>query len=220
MFRIDLETGKQKLIVSLDRIAKVPYPHADLSQKKHWFNHLLVNTDGTRVEFLNRCRRPDEKGHVTRMFTVAPDGSDLRIVDQNGVTSHFIWRDPRHILAWSRYEKPGGFFLFEDKTGGRVEPLLMTGDGHCTYLPLPGSEWVLCDTYPDKQRNQNVYLYHVPAKRQIFLGHFGCPKEYTGEWRCDAHPRFSRDGRFATIDSPHTGQGRQIHLIDLRRIVE
>lgn len=93
----------------------------------------------------------------------------------------------------------------------------MTGDGHCTYLP--GKQWILCDTYPDRQRNQNVYLYHVASKRQVFLGHFFLPREYKGEWRCDSHPRFSPDGRSVVIDSPHTGQGRQMHLIDVSRIV-
>jgi hypothetical protein len=219
VFRIDLESGQQKLIVSLADIAQIPYPHADLSEKKHWFNHLLVSPDGKRVEFLNRCRKPEEKGHVTRMFTAAPDGSDVRIVDQCGVTSHFIWRDPQHILAWSLYRKPGGFFLFEDRTGGQVELVLPKNDGHCTYLPLPGNEWILCDTYPDRERNQNVYLYHIPTQRQIFLGHFHTPKEYTGEWRCDTHPRFSPNGHFVTVDSPSSGQGRQIHLIDIRGIV-
>ena len=219
VWRIDLETGRQDMIVSLADMPKVPYPHGDITQAKHWFNHLLINPNGTRVEFLNRWKAPGAKGHATRMLTVAPDGSDLRIVDQNGVTSHFIWRDPQHILAWSKYAEPGGFFLFEDKTGGKVEPVLMTRDGHCTYLP--GNGWVLCDTYPTGKadRNQNVYLYHVATQQQIFLGHFRSPPEYTGEWRCDTHPRFSPNGTYATIDSPHTGQGRQLHLIDLRPVL-
>jgi len=217
VWRVDLESGQQQLIVSLADMPKLPYPRGDVTKAKHWFNHLLINPDGTRVEFLNRWKAPGERSHTTRMLTVAPDGSDLRIVDDNGVTSHFIWRDPRHILAWSRYQTPGGFFLFEDKTGGTVEPVLMTGDGHCSYLP--GNEWILCDTYPDATRNQNVYLYNVARRQQIFLGHFLLPREYTGEWRCDTHPRFSPDGLSVVIDSPHTGQGRQVHLIDIRGIV-
>ena len=31
--------------------------------------------------------------------------------------------------------------------------------------------------------------------------------------------RFSPDGRSVVIDSPHTGQGRQLHLIDISEIV-
>jgi len=144
---------------------------------------------------------------------------DLRVIDTNGVTSHFIWRDPQHILAWSKQPAGPGFYVFEDKQGGKVEivgPGMPTKDGHCTYLP--GNQWVLCDSYPDRDRNQNPYLYHVPTDRVVPLGHFCSPKEYSGEWRCDTHPRRSRDGRSVTVDSPHLG-GRQIHLIDIRGIV-
>ena len=180
-----------------------------------------MNTDGTRFEFLNRWSQPGTKRFVTRMFTAAPDGSKLHVIDDNGLTSHFIWRDPQHILAFSGCQKPAGFYLFEDKpNGGKVELIgkdVMKGDGHCSYLPK--HDWVLCDTYPDRNRRQNVYLYHIPRARQVWLGHFESPQEYSGEWRCDTHPRFSRDGRSVVIDSPHGGQGRQQYLIDISRIV-
>jgi hypothetical protein len=52
------------------------------------------------------------------------------------------------------------------------------------------------------------------------LGHFYQPPQYGGQWRCDTHPRFSPDGRSVVIDSPHTGQGRQMHLIDISRLVQ
>jgi len=217
IWRVDLETGGQELVVRLADVAQIPLRDRDLSKSKHWFNHLLVNPDGTRFEFLHRFRAPEDRAHTTRMFTANPDGSELRVLDDNGVTSHFIWRDPQHILAWSRYQMPGAFFLFGDKPQVTVEPVLMAGDGHCSYLP--GNAWILCDTYPDRQRNQTVYLYHVPTQRRVVLGHFHLPPEYTGEWRCDTHPRFSPDGQSVVIDSPHGGQGRQMHLIDIRAIV-
>ena len=92
----------------------------------------------------------------------------------------------------------------------------MTGNGHCSYLP--GNRWILNDTYPDKQRNQNVYLYEVATGKRAPLGHFHSPPEYTGEWRCDTHPRLSPDGRKVVIDSPHSGNGRQMYLIDISEI--
>ena len=219
IFRVDLVTGKQDLIVSLADIVKIPFAGGDLSKAKHWFNHLLINPDGSRFEFLHRWRVGNTPGFTTRMITAAPDGSDVRVIDPSGATSHFIWRDPRHILAWSRYQGADGFFLFEDKAGGTVDIVgqgVMTGNGHCSYLP--GNEWILNDTYPDKNRNQNVYLYHVADNRRVPLGSFLSPKEYSGEWRCDSHPRFSPDARSVVIDSPHAGQGRQLYLIDIRGI--
>jgi len=220
VFRVDLDTGRRELIVSLADIAargKLPRPASDA---KHYFNHLLFNPDGTRFIFLHRWRYP-KRGWLTRMLTAAPDGSDVRVIDDNGMTSHFIWRDPHHILAYSN-QKPHGraFYVFEDRDGGKVEPVgteVMKRDGHCSYLP--GGEWILNDTYPDKNRNQMPFLYHRRTGKVVPLGYFHLPKEYAGEWRCDTHPRASRDGRLVVIDAPVKGQGRQLHLIDIGKLI-
>jgi len=220
IFRIDLESGERELIVTLEDIAnrgEIPRPHP---RAKHYFNHLLFNPDGSRFVFLHRWRYP-EGNRLTRMITAAPDGSDIRIVDDNGLTSHFIWRDPDHILAFSEQPSHGRrFYLFEDAEEGRVEVIggeVLGRDGHCSYLP--GGEWILNDTYPDENRNQMPHLFHVASGKVAPLGLFHSPPEYKGEWRCDTHPRSSRDGRKVAIDSPHGGEGRQIHLIDIGDIV-
>lgn len=221
IFRVDLESGKSRLIVSLADIIKLPHGNVDLTKTKSYFNHLLVSPDGSRFEFLHRWGFPNWRG-ATRMLTAAMDGSDIRVVDPSGRTSHFIWRDPDHILAWTHHKSHGNrFYLFEDKTGGKVEVVgkdVMTQNGHCTYLP--GNQWILNDTYPDQHRKQHPYLYHVPTSERFPLGHFHLPSKYTGEWRCDNHPRFSPDGRKVVIDSPHSGNGRQLYLIDISDIVD
>jgi hypothetical protein len=222
IFRVDLESGAQQLIVSMAEVARLPYPHGDLARMKHWFNHLLVSPDGERFTFLHRWRGEGQRGFGTRMFTARLDGGDLRVVDHSGHTSHFIWRDPDHILAWTRHPSHGdAFYLFEDKQGGKVEVVgrgVMTVNGHCSYLP--GKEWILNDTYPQgPERLQRVYLYHVETGRRVPLGDFHLPPEYAGEWRCDTHPRFSPDGRLVSIDSPHGGAGRQMYLLDISGIV-
>jgi len=222
LFRVDLETGEQRLLLSLAEIAEIPFEKYDLSGAKHYFNHLLVSPDGRRFEFLHRWRMEGLRSFGTRMLTAAADGSDVRVIDPSGYTSHFIWRDPDHILAWSRAESDGdAFYLFEDRQGGTIEVVdkaAMPRNGHCTYLP--GNGWILNDTYPEgKERKQNTYLYHVYTGRRVPLGHFHLPAEYTGEWRCDTHPRFSPDGKLVCIDSPHTGEGRQMHLIEIGGIV-
>ncbi len=238
IFRIDLETGKQDLIISIADIAKFGQIPGEPKEPKHYFNHLLFNTDGSRFIFLHRWRAKGLRSFGTRMLTAKTDGSDIHIVDSYGRTSHFIWRDPRHILAWAWHPShKNAFYLYEDGTdkarpdlafspersrrgSRRVEVIgknVMTKNGHCTYLP--GNKWILNDTYPDKERKQTVYLYNITAGRKVPLGHFYLPPQYTGEWRCDTHPRFSPDGRSVVIDSPHTGNGRQMFLIDISTIV-
>jgi len=215
IWSVDLATGAAEQIVSLARIAAIPFPHGDFATAKHWVNHLLYNTDGTRFEFLHRWRHGDGP-FSTRMFTANPDGSDLRVVDDYGQTSHFIWRDAQHILAWAWHPSHGeAFYLYED--GSRevqvVGAGVMTVNGHCTYLP--GNDWILNDTYPDAQRLQHLYLYQVSSGRRVALAGLPAPAEYQGEWRCDLHPRASGDGRQVVIDSAHDGRGRQMYLLEV-----
>ncbi len=220
IFRVDLDTGRRDLIISLADIAKFGEIPGDPKYAKHYFNHLLFNTDGSRFIFLHRWRATGLRSFGTRMLTARSDGSEIAVVDPHGKTSHFIWRDPEHILAWAWHPSHGNaFYLYKDRTD-KVEVVgkgIMTKNGHCTYLP--GNKWILNDTYPDKERKQNVYLYNTATGKTVSLGRFHLPAEYTGEWRCDTHPRFSPDGRSVVIDSPHGGNGRQMHLIDISEIV-
>ncbi len=224
IFHVDLETGEAKLIIPVSKIVGIG-PHADPDPAaKHYFNHLLFSPDGSRFIALHRCRLPD-KTWRSRMITARPDGSDIRVVIPNGSVSHFIWRDPTHILAQSRDwlgETRWGNFLFEDVDGGgRVEQIgkdVLDPGGHLLYLP--GNEWILNDTYPKTERRlQTPHLYHVASGRRFDLGHFHLPPEYTGEWRVDTHPRLNRAATFVCIDAPHGDEGRQMRLIDIRGVL-
>jgi hypothetical protein len=232
IWRMDMATGESELIFSLAEAAAIPFQGAPLVDQWTWFNHLLVAPDSRRFTFLHRWRAkgPDDEGFavnngfVTRMFTMDLDGGDPYILDPSGYTSHFIWRDPGHICAWTRPEgREDAFYLMKDKT--QEVSIVGEGDmpknGHNTYLPVgDGMEWILNDTYPTGvRRQQTPYLYHEPTRRRFDLGHFHSPPEYVGEWRCDTHPRSSNDGRLVTIDSPHGGEGRQVWLLDVSGIV-
>lgn len=220
IFRLDIGTGKQDHIISIADIARLGQIPGNPKDAKHYFNHLLFNTDGSRFIFLHRWRVKGQSGFGTRMLTARPDGTDIHVVDDYGRTSHFIWRDERHILAWAWHSSHGNaFYLYEDGTKN-VEVVgkdTMPQNGHCSYLP--GNRWILNDTYPDKERKQHVYLYNVTTDKKVPLGSFYLPPQYKGEWRCDTHPRFSPDGRSVVIDSPHGGNGRQMYLIDIGTII-
>jgi hypothetical protein len=221
LWQMDLRTGRTKLLFSFADAARIPYPGGFGTGAKHWFNHLLYSADGQRFVFLHRWRLPGGAPNAfsTRMFTIGADGRSPYILDPHGKTSHFIWRDGQHVLAWAWHPSNGNkFYLYRDRTA-EVETVgadVMTVNGHCTYLP--GGRFILNDTYPDRDRNQNVYLYEIATGKVTPVGSFAAPPEYTGEWRCDTHPRFSPDGRQVCIDSAHNG-GRQMYLIDLSEAV-
>lgn len=234
IWRMNMDSGQSELIVSLAQLAEIPYQGKGLTDQWNYVNHLLVSPDSQRFIFLHRWRAkgPDDaefavnNGFVTRMFTANLDGSELYILDPSGFTSHFIWRDPEHVCAWTKPEgKESAFYLFKDKTE-QVEVVgagegHMPVNGHNTYLPVgDGRDWILNDTYPrGVRRQQTVYLYHEPTGKRHDLGHFHSPPEYQGEWRCDTHPRSSNDGTKVVIDSPHGGEGRQLWLLDVSGVV-
>jgi hypothetical protein len=227
IWRMNMESGEQELIFSMDDVVKIPFagraeaafrPHS-----KHWFNHLLCNPDGTRLFFLHRWHTPgNPAAFYTRALTMNLDGTDVYVLDPFGGTSHFVWRDPEHIFAWAWHPSHADrFYLYKDQTEevSVVGEEVMTKNGHNTYVPGTNNEWVLNDTYPDAKGFQHPYLFHIPTGRRMPLGHFLSDRVYRGEWRCDNHPCASRDGKSVVFDSPHDG-GRQVYLVDISDIVE
>jgi hypothetical protein len=215
IWHLDLETGKSSLLFSYAQIAAIPQEAKPAG--KHWFNHLLYNTDGTRFIFLHRAHNtPGSGARTTRMFTADADGGKLHVVADHGMVSHFVWRDPAHILAWSREPEIGErFFVYKDQSDDVkvVGDGVLTVDGHCTYSP--DRKWILTDTYPDKNQMQHLYLYRIADGERIELGQFYRPKPSDNEWRCDLHPAWSRDGRLVAIDSMHEGDRRQVYVLDV-----
>jgi len=239
IYKINLANGKSKLILSYKEISRIPNAGDDISEKWHYFNHLLVSPDSKRFIFLDRwwdapipddvLANPKEYNKIrtkytTRMFTAGMDGKDVYLLDPSGNTSHFIWKGPQHITAWTRpIGKEKSFWEFRDRTTElrQVGKGIMTRNGHNTFLPKTNNEWILNDTSPQgKNREQVPYLFHESTGKKIELGRFHAPKEYNGEWRCDTHPRTNNDGRLICLDSTHGGNGRQLYIIDISEIIK
>lgn len=172
IWMVDPEGGEPELLVSLAEIAAIPWPGGDLSQAKHYFSVLLCNPNGTRFLFLHRWRFP-ARGFQTRLVTCAMEGTDIRVVDDSGHTSHLIWKDDKTILAWSRpYGQPAGFWLFPDG-GGKPEPIgqdrmpprrARSGYRICTCtMSRPGCSMTLGSLQPPLALTANYGAICIPA---------------------------------------------------------
>lgn len=243
VYLMNMHTGESRLIISLQQLAELR-PLASMRAATHWVNHLQFNTDDSRfmflhrwgvlrgpaMRFLRRVRRkasrtlwpggPVPRDRITRMLTARPDGSALRILADDGMLSHFDWRDTYHVLAWAHVRDRGDhYYLFDDRSGEAevVAPDLLTRDGHCTFSA--NRSWVLTDTYPDPQTHmRQLILYHSGDNRRVEIGKFLSPRGLGGEIRCDLHPRWNRDGTSVCFDSVHEGS-RQVYVADVREIV-
>ncbi len=217
---MDLKTGKNKLIVSIAQAAANEVDDR-FKDTEHWFNHMQFNPSGTRFLFLHRWKKA-KGGRWTRLYTCKPDGSDLRLITDTGMVSHFDWRDDQTILAWATQKRGHNrFFLIDALTGEMtvVGDGVLVRDGHCSYSP--DRKWILNDTYPmGKQRLQTLMLYRVADGKRFDVGKFHLPSKLRGPYRVDLHPRWNRDGTQVCFDSAHEPPTRQVYVVDVKHITK
>ncbi len=210
-------TGKRepRLVFSLAEAAAFQ-PDERFEGAEHWFNHVVFSPGGRWITFLHRWKSPATKSWETRMLVSRPDGSQRAIVWDDGMVSHFDWKDDRSILAWAHSNRDGNHFFLSDVETGLVSilaPDVLDRDGHCSFAP--DRRFVLNDTYPDEDRLQTLMLLRLADNQRINIGRYLEPREFTGPFRCDLHPRFNRDGTQVCVDSTHAGRMRQVYVVDV-----
>ena len=215
LFRLDLSGGPARLVVS---IAHVMRTAGVTPEGRAWFNHVMYNTDGSRLLFF--CRVRTAAGHRSSLWTVNPDGSELAMqIGFDHWISHFAWHDPSHILISTDRSGKRQFLYFEDRSG-RFDPIgegVLPDDGHACFSP--DGKWIACDTYPrGKGHASTVMLYNVKRGDATTVAEFPSEPIFTGDIRCDLHPRWTRDGTAVTVDAVPDGT-RQVYRIEVGDIV-
>ena len=100
-----MKSGEKQMLFSVAEIVHRGPRLVTMKDAKHYFIHLLASSYSARFILLHRWIGPQGTG--TRMFTASLDGGDIRLIDANGFTSHFIWRDAtRRISSRSRNSLP------------------------------------------------------------------------------------------------------------------
>jgi hypothetical protein len=225
IWTMDMQTGRSELILSLEKMAKIAYPKGLPASGHLYFFREGWNPSGTRlVTFIK-----DPVNSLFQAYSLTPAGTDVRYLYAN--PSHHAWQDDDQIMDYGRHTPPrgaspvGGYFIFKDDGSGQASQLLWPSnfDGHDSFLPGPGGDWIISDTYV-LAGYQYLFLYHRPTGRFVPLARLKSTAEhvpnFTAEYRVDLHPRFSRDGRIVCIDSTYEGLGRQMYLIDIGAILD
>lgn len=212
-FAMDLRSGQCELMLSIaDVRAALAWPGAE--NAPHYFCHVAFSPDGERLIFF--CRSQPTDGGLHSLWTVRADGSDLRcLIDYSHVVSHFAWMDERRLMISCDVLGEDQFVELRVDTG-EVKPMPIEGfpeDGHQAISP--DGRWIVCDTYPrGPARECSLFLHDRQRGVTHDLARLAHPEAIRHGWRCDLHPRWSRDGLTITIDSVHEGT-RQIYAVDV-----
>jgi len=213
---VDLASGKGELAYPMPKFA-AEVPGAN-SGEYHYLNAALLSPKATRFSVLYK-RLPDPADAHTwtvDAFVGNCDGSGLMRVPLDGRASHYWWLDEDRI-AYTSNKGIGSSYVVFDCLDGSLSALsqVMPGvDGHPS-LHRESGTWVT-DTYPDLYSEQTLYVLESDASERRELGRLLADKRYQDEWRCDLHPRWSRDGAKVVIDSTHNGY-RALYLVEAGR---
>ena len=223
VFLINLKSGKSRLIISLEEIWEFSHRHFGDKDQKMIINHLGFNTDGSR--FVMQVRNFPEPGkrHDTAVITANRDGSDMFLLSDYGVQSHYYWIDKEHLIMYAGGRELacargwGNNYIFTDKTweGCPVADGFFYDDNHMSYSP--DRKFLLTDTYPDEKMMQTLRIYSFEKNTCTDLGKFYSLPRSTTDIRCDLHPRWNQDGSRISFDSTHEGF-RGVYLVDAEAI--
>ena len=225
IFLTDLSTGKSKLIISLQDIWEFSGKAFGGTDEKMVVNHITFNTDGSRFLFLARNFPEPGKKHRTAIITANTDGSDMFLLSDYGVQSHYYWLDEKRVVFYSDGKELsctrgfGNNYILTDKTykGEIMADGFFDIDNHMSFSP--DRKWMLTDTYPDENNMQTLRLYNVEKNMCANLGNYYYMSRSLIDLRCDLHPRWSRKGDMISFDSTHEGI-RGIYTIDLSEQVK
>ncbi len=219
VFLIDMETGKDRLILSMQEIWDFAGAFFKEDQKLN-INHITFNPSASRfVALVRNFPKPGER-HDTALVTADINGKDLFLLSDFAIQSHYHWKNDEEIIFFCEALeldcKKGWLntYVLKDKTheGSLVAGGYFDVDHHMSYSP--DRKVFMTDTYPMENSIQTLRLYNPEKDICTNLGKFYSLPDWTGDIRCDMHPRWNETGLKISFDSTMEGF-RGIYVMDL-----
>lgn len=212
VFLIDMETGKSKLILSYEEIWNFSNAHAHFGKdEKMVINHITFNPSGDRFLCLARNFPPKGQWHDTAIITANRDGSDLFLLSDYGVQSHYYWLNDKDVVFFSDGKELectvgiGNNYILTDKTyeGKLIADGFWITDNHM--IVSPDGKLMLTHSYPEWGNMQELWVYNFEKNHCVHLGNYYSIFRECTDIRCDLHARWNRRGNKISFDSTHEG---------------
>lgn len=93
---------------------------------------------------------------------------------------------------------------------------LLEADGHPMFSR--NRKWMVTDTYPGPDGNQNLILYHLGSQVRYDVRIFPSPPEFVCDVKCDLHPRWNHANDRVCVDTVQSGY-RQVAILDAAPVI-
>lgn len=216
IWKVDYHTGENDLYLTLRDVVAFQsnqYPEDAL----HKVNHIMISPDGKKIIFIHRYYSSGKRNDRLLVCDLTTKG--MRVLADNQMVSHCIWKDNSSIVAYLRSPEGKDAFYIIDVADGHYEhidfPLFNKyGDGHPTY----NGNLLVADSYQDSALQRHLICHNYSNGITEEIGSFYQAMRYNGECRCDLHPRFSEDGETLYFDAVFTGK-RSLYYIKCKELV-
>jgi len=206
VFLGSLSTGKSEQILSLERIANCGTGKWH-SETIHTVNHLMFNPSGSAFVFIHRYYSKGKKSDRLMHYKISDDL--LTVLSDHNMVSHYGWKNDAEMICYMRRFDAGDRYYHIDCESKVIKVFSRTDvfsgrDGHPSFCV----NRLVFDTYPDKARIKDLYIYDAEKEMITVAGSFYESLDYYDATRCDLHPRWGSSCGEVFFDSVHEGRRR------------
>lgn len=193
VFQIDITNNSSSLIVSL----KTLFEHKTeptMYGASHYVNHLLYSPDNSKFLFFHIWNLGSKR--YSRPFIYYLNEEKLQLLDKNSLAvSHYTFRSNDELLLTVKDKKIGLVYKLYCLKEGNIDIIhskYLTKDSHPSFVD---SNKLLYDTYPNLLRFSDLSIINLITNENKRIDRNFHPKNFSGEFRCDLHPRlnFNKD---------------------------
>jgi len=200
VWELDLLNDTSTLLISLSDIVALKSEHNWSEEAEHYINHLCYSPNGDFFFFFHLWK--DNKGRANRVIVYSKIIEKYYVLDNDCIAaSHYTFKNDNELLVTLK-NKAGKlvyrlYNLF-DNTNTDLKSEHLQKDSHPSFID---DNVLLYDAYPDKFRINTLNALNLKTNENkvIFKGYH--PIKFSGEFRCDLHPRLSPDKKLICIDT-------------------
>lgn len=204
IFFIDIEKEIANLIITLKDLFELETEETMLGAE-HYVNHLLFSPDDEKFLFFHIWNLGEKRYSRPMIYDFRE--CRIKILDRNShAVSHYTFKSKDELLLTIIDKELGLTYKLYDLTTGSIRILKnkhLYKDSHPSYIDENN---LLFDTYPNIMRFSNLYVTNLSTDQRKKLNQNYHPIKFSGEYRCDLHPRLSHNNKLVCIDTIMEGK--------------
>ena len=211
IYKVSLKNNSCSLLISIQELIDLKFLDT-MKGSKHKVNHIMISPDGKNFMFMHRWHLKSGVKY-DRLLILDSLGMNIKIISDEGVISHCCWKDNETVIGYLTHKGKFDFYqinILNGKINAITKKFQNIGDGHPTF----NKNKMIFDSYPNRSRNKNLFIYNFDNDELLNLGEFYESLRFYNESRCDLHPRYSSDFSAIYFDSVHSGI-RKLYKLNL-----